>query len=325
MDAIRIHLLYEIEAGPMDHLLSKLHPRIRLSHGPFVPADTEILVHGFPTAEDLSASPRLRALVVPFAGIPLRTRGLLKDRPSITVHNLHYNSGPTAETAVALLLAAAKMLLPIDRNFRTHVWTPPPGTAPSVLLEGKTALVLGYGEIGRRVARGCVGLGMRVIATRRRGPGRDGEIELYGPEELRALLPRTHAMVICLPETIETVGLIGERELALLPRGAVLVNVARGAIVDEAALFHALRHRHLHSAGLDVWYRYPPIADRKTGRPCPPSAFPFHELDNVVMTPHRAGWSDETEMQRSAFLAEMLNYAARGEPLPNRVDLTLGY
>lgn len=325
MNPIRVHLLYEIEAGPLQRLHARLDSLILLTHGRPVPADTEILVHGFPEPGDLSASPSLRALVVPFAGIPPRTRRLLQDRPSIAVHNLHYNSAPTAETALALLLAAAKALLPLDRNFRTHVWTPPAGAGPAVLLEGRTALVLGYGEVGRRVARACLGLGMRVIATRRRGPGRDGDIELFGPEALPALLPRAHTMIICLPETTETAGMIGERELALLPNGAVLVNVARGAIVDEAALYRALKERHLHSAGLDVWYRYPPMADRKTGRPCPPSKFPFHELDNVVMTPHRAGWSDETELQRSDSLAAMLNHAARGEPLPNRVDLTLGY
>jgi phosphoglycerate dehydrogenase-like enzyme len=325
MAPIRAHLLYDIEDGPWDHFRSKLDPRIAPTRGSPAPSDIEILVHGFPTSKDLAASPALRALVVPFAGIPLRTRGLLREHPSIAVHNLHYNSAPTAETAIALLLAAAKTLLPLDRNFRGHVWTPPPQIGPAVLLEGKTALVLGYGEVGRRVARGCLGMGMRVAALRRRGPGRDGDIELHGPDALRTLLPAADVVFVCLPETAETAGLLGEAELGLLPKSAVLVNVARGAIVDEQALYRALKERRLHSAGLDVWYRYPPVAERKSGRPYPPSNLPFHELDNVVMTPHRAGWSDETEMQRSAFLAEMLNHAARGEPLPNRVDLALGY
>ncbi len=322
---VRVHLVYEIEPGPLALLRERLAREISLSLGPDIPADSEILVHGFPKPYQLATASGLRALVIPFAGIPMMTREVMRLHPRVAVHNLHYNAAPTAESAVALLLAAAKNLLPIDRRFREHVWAPPPDGGPSVLLEGKTALVLGYGEVGRRVARACAGLGLKVLATRRTGPMRDGEIEIRGAEELPALLPKADALIICLPETAETTGLIGEKELALLPRGAILVNIARGAIVDEGALFRALKERRLHGAGLDVWYRYPPSADRKSGRPSPPASHPFHELDNVVMTPHRAGWSDETEVARSVFLSELLNHAARGEPLPNRVDLERGY
>jgi len=322
---LRVHIVYEIEPGPLALLRERLAREIDLSRGPDIPADTEILVHGFPKHDQIAAAARLRALVIPFAGVPLMTRGVMRLHPRVAVHNLHYNAAPTAESAVALLLAAAKNLLPMDRRFRTHVWAPPPGGDPAVLLEGKTALILGYGEVGRRVARACVALGLRVVATRRTGPLRDGEIEVRGADELRALLPQADALIICLPETAETAGLIGEKELGLLPPGALLVNIARGAIVDEDALYLALKERRLRGAGLDVWYRYPPSADRKSGRPSPPSNQPFHELDNVVMTPHRAGWSDETELARSTFLAELLNHTARGEPLPNRVDLARGY
>jgi phosphoglycerate dehydrogenase-like enzyme len=117
--------------------------------------------------------------------------------------------------------------------------------------------------------------------------------------------------------------LIGERELALLPPDAVLVNVGRGPIVDEAALYHALHEGTLHAAGLDVWYNYP--ADEASRSHTPPSAYPFHELDNVVMSPHRAGGSDESEMRRMTHLAALLNAAARGDEMPNRVDLQAGY
>jgi phosphoglycerate dehydrogenase-like enzyme len=103
----------------------------------------------------------------------------------------------------------------------------------------------------------------------------------------------------------------------------VLVNVARGPIVDEAALYHALCEGSLFAAALDVWYNYP---TDEAARSCtPPSTYPFHELDNVVMSPHRAGGSTETELLRIKHLAELLNAAACGEPMPNRVDLQLGY
>lgn len=109
----------------------------------------------------------------------------------------------------------------------------------------------------------------------------------------------------------------------MLPSDAVLVNVGRGSIVDEAALCHALREGMLYAAGLDVWYNYP---GDKSARSCtPPSTYPFHELDNVVMSPHRAGGSKETGMQRMSHLAALLNAAARGEEMPNRVNLQAGY
>ena len=130
-------------------------------------------------------------------------------------------------------------------------------------------------------------------------------------------------LIIALPLTPETEGLIGEMELASLPRGAVLVNVGRGPIIDAEALFNSLSEGHLRGAGLDVWYNYPP--DSESQAYTPPADFPFHELDNVVMSPHRGGGSEDTGTLRMIHLADLLNSAARGKPLPNRVDLEAGY
>jgi phosphoglycerate dehydrogenase-like enzyme len=95
--------------------------------------------------------------------------------------------------------------------------------------------------------------------------------------------------------------------------------------VDEAALYHALRDGRLHAAGLDVWYHYPAPGDEAARAHTPPSAYPFHELDNVVLSPHRAGGSMETDRARMDHLAALLAAAARGEPLPNRVNIQVGY
>jgi phosphoglycerate dehydrogenase-like enzyme len=139
---------------------------------------------------------------------------------------------------------------------------------------------------------------------------------------MRDLLPRADALFVCLPLTEETRGIVGEAELARLPRGCVLVNVARGPIVAEGPLYEALRTRRIHSAGLDVWWKYP----GREGDPAntPPSEYPFGELDNVVMSPHRAGWVPGIEGVRMTHLADLLNAVARGER-PNRVDLDAGY
>lgn len=290
-----------------------------------MPAEYHILVAGRPQREHLTASPNLSVLIIPWAGLPNETHELMLDFPHIAVHNLHHNAIAAAEMAITLMLAAAKFIVPTDRTFRTHDWTPRYQPAPAVLLEGKTALILGYGAIGRRVAHMCRGLDMKVIAIRRHVPvtPHDTPDKIHPPNALHRLLPQTDVLLICLPQTPETNALIGQEELALLPPGAVLVNVGRGPIVDEAALYHALRDGTLYAAGLDVWYNYP--ADEAARSHTPPSAYPFHQLENVVMSPHRAGSSKEREIQRMAHLAVLLNAAARGETIPNRVDVQAGY
>ncbi len=306
-----------------------LDPAIRLTIGPPLPSppEYEILVAGRPTAEQLRASPALRRLVIPWAGLPAATHDILHDFPHLAVHNLHHNAVPTAEMAVALLLAAAKRLVPIDRRFRAGDWSDRYGQTPAVLLAGKTALILGYGAIGRRVAAACRGLGMHVLGVRRQpeAPADAVAAEIHGPEALPALLPRAHALIVCLPLTAETDGLIGAVELALLPPGALLVNVGRGPVVDEAALYAALREGRLAAAGSDVWYRYPESEAARASTL--PATTPLHTLDNLVMSPHRAGMGGQAEIEalRVTALADLLNAAARGQPVPNRVEVARGY
>jgi phosphoglycerate dehydrogenase-like enzyme len=319
---LSVHVLRPRDNRAVQYLRAGLAPGIHLSHGPELPkpAGYHILVAGRPQREHLTASPNLKALIIPWAGLPESTRQLILDFPHIRVHNLHHNARPVAELTIALLLAAAKFVVPLDRSLRAGDWTPRYQPSPSILLRGKTALILGHGAVGREVAQLCRGLGMNVMAITRHP---SGEPFLAPPEALHQLLPRADVLLVCLPHTSETTGLIGTRELALLPQNAILVNIGRGPIVDEAALYTALRDGTLYAAGLDVWYNYP--ADEDARSYTPPSAYPFHELPNVVMSPHRAGASTETERLRATHLAELLNAAAHGEPMPNRVDLRAGY
>lgn len=330
---LKVHLLNFLTAAePMElaGLQDLLLPGIEVTAGVDlpVPADFDILVAGRPTPAHLAASPNLQALIIPFAGLPESARAGLLELPHVAVHNLHHNSAQTAEMAVALLMAAARFIVPVDRRFRQHDWTPRYDPPPVVILDGLTALVLGYGAIGQRVARVCQALGMQVLAVRRdpqAAAPADIRAKVHPPAHLHQLLPRSHVLMITLPSTGDTAGLIGPEELVLLPEGALLVNVGRGDIVDEAALYHALREGRLAAAGLDVWYAYP--EDRQARTHTPPSRFPFHELDNVVMSPHRGGafGSPYTERARMVHLARLLNAAARGEPMPNRVDVNKGY
>jgi phosphoglycerate dehydrogenase-like enzyme len=311
----------------LDELRPLLKGDVRLSSGPAdeQPADAAILVGGVVTAEHLAASPGLAAVIVPFAGIPFPTQELLRGRPQISLHNLHFNSVSTAEMALALLLAASKHLPELDRRIRRGDWRWDDATHPTDTFPGKTALILGYGAIGRRLAPVCQALGMKVIGVRRHEPGQAAEdgVALAGVAHLAELLPRADVLICLLPHTRETQGLLGAAELALLPRHCILVNVGRGPVIDEEALYAALAERRIRAAGLDVWWQYP--GDEAERASTYPARLPFHELDNVVMTPHRAGWLQSFETLRVAALADLLNAAAAGHEMPNRVDKELGY
>lgn len=308
------------------HVRRRLPARIDLQVGRSRPdpADYEVLVDGRPSEADLDASGHLARLVIPYAGLPPATAALLRARPHVQAHNLHHNAAPVAEMAVGLLIAAARRVVACDRALRAGDWRPRYTEEDrGLLLAERSALIVGYGAIGRRVGRALRAFDMRVLGVRRRGRGKDGDVALFGPDALDALLPRADVLVLATPLTDATRQLIDARRLALLPPHAVLVNLARGAVVDEQALYEALHTGRLGGAGLDVWWHYPQgEADREH---TPPSAFPFGALDNVVLSPHRAGHAAPTEALRARHLVQLLEAFAAGGDAPNRVDVEQGY
>ena len=330
---LKVHLLH-MPGGWSDETLADLQSRldqpIEITVGDKLPEPPayDVLIAGRPSRAQLEASPNLRAVIVPFAGPSEETRTLLAEYPNITLHNLHHNAIPTAEMALALLLAAARFIPLGDRLLRQGDWAARYDKPPEVVLHGQTALILGFGAIGQHVARLCQAFGMTVLATRRNpaAPLPAGlTAEVYAPDQLHALLPRADVLIVTLPLSASTRGLIGADELALLPPHALLVNIGRGDVVDEGALYEALRDRRLAAAGIDVWYRYPESEDDRAATF--PSSYPFHELDNVVMSPHHGGAYGVafTEQRRVEDLARLLNAALRGKPIPNRFDLSAGY
>ena len=352
---LRAHFARPVEATQLELLQRSADvDLVDVSHGDAVPTDVNVLIidprqlmnPSWRRAQDLAALPSLRALIMPYAGILpehlVQLRALLGDErlgSSVMLHNLHHNAPMTAEMGVALLLAAAKRLVPADRRLRQGDWRPrglpfagatdiePP--MPMLLLEGRTALVLGFGALGSRVARVLLALGMNVLATRRtapRGGARSAEgVVVHPADALPQLLPQADVLMVCVPSTAETRQLIGAAELALLPDRAVVVNVGRGEVLEERALYEALRSGRLHGAGIDVWYSYPKSYD-ETSR-TPPSSMPFGELDSVVLSPHRGGGIGilDTELLRMRHLGEMLRVAALGKPMPNAWNFDKGY
>jgi phosphoglycerate dehydrogenase-like enzyme len=185
---------------------------------------------------------------------------------------------------------------------------------------GATLGVIGYGGVGRAVARRAHALGMSVLALRRQPRPDDGaevaEVAgiVQGDDGLRRILEESDVVVLTVPSTPQTRGLIGAAELARMRPGAVLINVARGDIVDERALAEALRQRRLRGAGLDVFASEPLPADS-----------PLWRLENVLITPHVSATTPRFWDREAALILDNLARYLAGEPLRNVVDAAAGY
>lgn len=183
-------------------------------------------------------------------------------------------------------------------------------------LYGRTVGLVGYGRIARETARRLRAFGVTVMA-RTRSPERCDELvdDAGDMSDLVTLLAASDYVVLTTPLTAVTRGLVDDAFLAAMRSDAVLINVARGAVVDEGALWRALTDKRIGGAVIDTWYRYPSRADSDT--PVYPGNKPFHELDNVVMTPHSSGWSRGLLDRRWRVMAQNLDALLAGEPLVN--------
>ena len=216
----------------------------------------------------------------------------------------------TADLAFALILATARRIVEADKFTRSGKWK---SWGPMLFLGrdvyGATLGIIGLGRIGQAVARRAKGFNMKVIYYSRKRK-EDVEREL-GVEyrELRSLLREADIVSIHTPLTEETYHLIGEKELSLMKPTAILINTARGAVVDQKALYKALKERRIFGAGLDVYEKEPIDADD-----------PLMELDNVVLLPHIGSASVETRGRMARMAAENLLAGLRGEKPPNLVN-----
>jgi len=217
-----------------------------------------------------------------------------------------------SEELVAELLALEDE--PLDAELRRGSWAsqwavglPAPSVWPE--LTGRTLGILGYGRIGQEVARRARAFGMDALAVRRdpAQPDPHGLASVRGPDAVDDVIARADVLVVALPLTPETRGLLDARRLGAMRRTAILVNVSRAQIVDEDALYTALAERRIAGAALDVWYRYPTAVG-----PTLPATRPFHTLPNVLMTPHVAGWTDGMLDGRARLIAENIRRVSRG-------------
>jgi phosphoglycerate dehydrogenase-like enzyme len=276
-------------------------------------AEVDVLVSLVFTHEMAAAANRLKLVQVPGAGLDRIDRWAIPTGTALA--NVYGHEVGIAEFVIGAMLAMTRSFCRIDASLRRGAWESqwgvggsPPSPWPE--LAGKTLGILGYGRIGHALARRAEALDMDVCAIRRdvATSSAAGLSLLAGPAALDDVLRRADYLAVTLSLNEETRGLIGARELALMKPTARLVNVARAEIVDEDALYRALADRRIAGAALDVWYRYP-----KEPGPTLPARRPFHELDNVLLTPHVSGWTEGMLEARATLIAENIRRTARGE------------
>lgn len=297
--------------------------------------DSEIyLGWGIPEAI-LEAGLGLRWVHTAVAGVGGSLTPAMVERPVVFTNSAGIHAAPVAETVLGMILYFARGFdFAVEGRRRGEWWQDPyyAADAPLFELADATVGIVGYGGIGKEVARRVAALGARVIGLKRTEPSRAdaalepvggcgslaGRIELVrGDEGLARLMSESSVVVIATAETDETKGLVDGAALARLPNGALLVNVARGSIVEEEALLDALRTGRVRGAGLDVFWEEP----LQEGHP-------LWEMPNVLLTPHvsavtRGFWRRETEL----IIRNLERYLA-GEPVDgweNVVDKRAGY
>lgn len=269
-------------------------------------------------AEVLRAAGRLRWVHFSSAGLDgLLFRAAVESDVTIT-NSAGVYAVPMAEHAMALMLAFCRALNVCLRRGPEQLWHARGArrslTGRMTELGGATLGILGYGGIGRETARLAKAFGMRVLALRRHPAPDELADEVSGLDGLDELLRRSDYLLVSCALTEETRGLIGARELALMKPTAVVVNVARGAVVDEDALIEALRKGTIGGAGLDVTTREPLPTDS-----------PLWGMENVIITPHVSAASPRTSGRSLELVAENLRRFAAGEPVLNVVDKRAGY
>ena len=278
-------------------------------------AEAEVLV-SVDFDASLPPTPQLRLVHVPAAGLDALELAAVPD--GCRVCNVFEHEIGISEYVMAAMLHDMVDLAGKSARFKAGSWAESPRLAAPFRpeLAGKTVGLIGYGHIGRAVARRAKAFGMRVMALARTRRDVDPPPDWLGePAQLPALLEAADFIVVACPLNEATRGMIGPAQFAEMRPEAVLINVARGPIVDENALYQALLTRTIRGAVLDTWYRYPGPGDPDA----PPSRHPFHELDNVVMTPHCSGWTEGLMERRFAVIADNIERLRDGRALVNQV------
>lgn len=266
-------------------------------------------------AEPVPDAARLRLIQLQSAGYDGIDFSCVPDQT--TVCNAFGHTEAISEYALMTMLMWTHQWKAVEDSFRAGSWEFSGAVFGPLRheLNSRTVGILGYGKMGREIAARVRALGCQVL-TCGRTPAPASEAEAsFGLDELDEFMGACDFVVVCIAHVPETTGLIDAARLARMRRDAVLMNLARGPVVEEAALFDALQKGTIGGAILDVWWQYPdPENPDRRG-----SVLPFHTLPNVLMTPHSSGWTEQMMDRRWSMMVANLHALWHGKPYQNIV------
>ncbi len=305
-------LLSEAVREPLQAAFPKREFRVLSTPEEFAEAirEIEVLFAMRPPRGHWSGATRLRLIQMTGAGVDsLLPAPDLPERVQIAnARGVH--AGQMSEYALAMMLAFTRRIPRALEQQRNHDWK----LFGARRLEGKTVGILGMGAIGEAVAEKSKLLGMRVLGTQRHPKASPHADRVFGPEETERVVREADFLVVVLPLTEETRGLLGAELLGAMKPSAVLVNMARGGIVDESALLKLLQEGRIEGAAIDVFEEEPL-----------PAHDPLWEAPNTILTPHHAGIARDYMERVGEIFVENIRRLEQGRPLHNRVDRTRGY
>ncbi|MFL6310974.1 MAG: D-2-hydroxyacid dehydrogenase [Terriglobales bacterium] len=297
------------------------HQFIQLQNYDRVPqeiADTDVFIGLSLRPEQFAAAKRLRWIHSPAAAVHQLMYPELVNS-SVALTNSTGVHGPVvAEHAITLLLALAKRLPQAMQYQAKHEWSQNQlwqGSPRPREVADSTVLVIGMGSIGREFAARAKALGLRIMAIRENpAKGLDGANAVYASAQIDEVLPQADYVLLCTPVTPATTGIMNAARLGKMKPDSYLINVARGPLIEEAALLDALQHRRIAGAALDVFNQEPLPADS-----------PFWSLDNILITPHTAAVTDRLWERHYRLIVDNMKRFLAGERLLNEVDKSRGY
>ncbi len=292
-------------------------------------ADADVLLGGFFSAPLFEACKQLQFAQIPWTGVDNLDFELLKNY-KVKVCNSHSNAGVVAEHAVAMMMDAAKKLSYHDRQMRIGNWNRlfPNETNPvspfSKQISGSKIGMIGFGAISKQIAKMLRGFDCSFEIFSRSGqiPQEFGSnFQGFEINEFTTRAKHLDFVFLGIPLTESTKGLIDKTYFEAMHHEAILINISRGQVIHEADLYDALKNKKIGGAAIDTWYQYPNPANPRV---FPSKDFPFHELDNLILSPHRAGYVDSGFPHLDDAIAN-LNNLAQNKPLINVISLQNKY
>ena len=327
---MKVGIYLNISPKVKDFILSRKSKKLdlefiqedQLEDTPF--EDFDALVCNKVPYESITALRKPLLVQIPWSGVDYVDFNFFKSDPRLTLCNSHSHADAVAEHTWSMIMSAAKKIHHQDSLLRRGDWSGRSSSdGYSMRLRGRTLLIVGLGSIGTRLSRYGHAFGMRVIGIKRHPatvPVGSEVQTVLGHTQIETALSESDVVVLTAPLTQETQNLMGPFNLSRMKPNSLLVSVARSQLIDHEALFKHLKERKIAGAALDNWPR-----ERMTSTPAVFQEQPFHELDNVVLSPHRAFRIEESGFDQWSDVLDNLSRVEDGKNPRNVVDLELQY